>query len=286
MQHTQTLYPDADGVLTPHPLGLVECTNDEYHAGPGISKSHLDTIHGASPKHYWQRYLNPDRIREEKTPALLLGSAIHAVILQPDLFTAEYVPNPGIERRSNAGKAELASFISENAGKVILSDDDYQKCLAIRDVVHKHPVVSNLLRGGVSEQAVYAIDPETGELIKCQIDYMVGSLILDVKTTEDASPAGFGKSSANYRYPHQTAWYWDVLDAAFGEHPEYWAFLAIEKNPPYAMGLYYPDPQQIALARTANCRDFLRIVEHKRSGQWPDYATEALPLQLPGWWKP
>jgi hypothetical protein len=30
----------------------------------------------------------------------------------------------------------------------------------------------------------------------------------------------------------------------------------------------------------------MRIVEHRRSGQWPDYAAEALPLTLPAWWRP
>lgn len=286
MTQPQELYPDADGVLHPHPVGIVECTNDEYHAGPGVSKSHLDCINASSPKHYWQKYLNPDREPVEKTPALVMGSALHKIILEPDLFEGAFVPNPGIERRSNAGKAEWAAFVAENAGKAILSDEDYQKCLAIRDAVHLHPVIGPLMQGGVSEQSVYAIDSETGELVKCQIDKLLSNLIVDVKSTLDASPAGFGKSAANYRYPHQTAWYQDVMDEAFGEHPDYWAFLAIEKEPPFAMGLYYPDPDQVRMAREANRRDFLRIVEHKRSGHWPDYATEALPLAMPGWWKP
>lgn len=301
------LYPDADGVLHPHPLGLVECTNEQYHSGPGISKSHLDTIAGKSPRHYWHKYLNPNREPEEPTPAKVLGSAIHAIILEPDLFETGYVPNPGIERRSNAGKAEWAAFVAENTGKVILSEEDYQKCLHIRDAVHLHPVAAGLLTGGKAEQTFYAIDPETGELVKCRTDYLhdSGAMIVDVKTTEDASPAGFGRSSANYRYPMQTAWYHRVLDAAYGEHPPYWVFLAVEKDPPYAIGIYFIDqhtgtfwtdddgnerptnrPGVLQLAHEACSRDLTRIVQHKRSGQWPDYGIEALPLQLPTWWKP
>lgn len=280
------LIADADGVLTPHPLGLVELSNDEYHRGGGVSKSHLDCIAGASPRHYWWKYINPDREPQAPTPAMVLGSAIHSIILEPDLFTQEYVPNPGIERRSNAGKAEYAAFVAEHKGKIILEDEDYQTCLHVRDAVHLHPVAAGLLTGGKAEQSFYAIDNETGELIKCRTDYLAGDLIVDVKSTDDASPTGFGKSAANFRYPIQVAWYHDVLDAAFGEHPQHWVFLAVEKKPPYAIGIYFAERDQVARARVAARRDFMRIVECKRSGQWPDYGVEAMPLSLPAWWKP
>lgn len=287
-QPTQPLYPDADGVLHPHPLGLVECTNEQYHSGPGVSKSHLDLIANASPLHYWHKYLSPDREPNEPTPAMILGSAAHAIILEPDLFAAEYVPNPGIDRRSKAGKDEYAAFQAEHAGKIILSDEDYQTCLHIRDAVYRDPVARGLLTGGTAEQSFYGIDEETGELIKCRTDYRhnEGRYVVDVKTTEDASPAGFGKSSANFRYPHQVAWYDDVQDAALGHHPQYWVFLAVEKKPPYALGLYFPEPEQIAKAREANRRALRTIAECKRHNEWPGYSAEVKPLKLPGWWKP
>ncbi len=284
--HAQNLYPDADGVLVPHPLGLVEQDNDAYHSGLGISKSHLDTIAGASPRHYWHKYLNPDRERDAPTPAMVLGTAIHSAILEPDLFTSEYVADPGINRRTNAGKAEYEAFVAENAGKTVLDDDQMQACLAVRDAVHMHPVAGGLLTGGRAEQSFYAIDPETGELVKCRVDYLAGDLIVDVKSTEDASPTGFAKSCANFRYPHQVAWYRDVLDSAFGEHPQHWVFLAVEKKPPYAVGIYFPHSEDVRRAREACRRDLMRIIECKRSGQFPDYGIEALPLEMPGWWKP
>lgn len=286
MEHAQLLVPDADGVLTPHPLGLVEQSNDAYHGGPGISYSHLKLISGASPRHYWYKYLNPNREPEEQTPAKLLGSAIHSIILEPDLFTTQYVADPGINKRTNAGKEEWAQFVAENAGKGILTDDQMQTCLAVRDAVWSHPVAAGLLRQGSSEQSFYAIDSETGELIKCRTDHLDGDLIVDVKSTDDASPNGFGKSAANFGYPGQVAWYHDVFDAAFGEHPQHWVFMAVEKDPPYAIGLYFPDAADVARARMANRRDFMRIVEHKRADHWPDYAERALPLSLPMWWKP
>ena len=288
MTQPQFLTADEDGVLTPHPLGLVECSNDQYHSGPGISKSHLDKVAGKSLKHYWHAYINPERERSEPTPAMAMGTAIHAAILEPDTFASTIAVNPGIDRRSNAGKAEYAAFLAESKGKTIITDEQALACYSVRDAVHQHPLASGLLTGGKAEQSFYGIDAETGELIKCRTDYLPdnGSMIVDVKSTDDASPAGFGKSAANFRYPVQVAWYQRVMDAAFGEHPPHWVFLAFEKEPPYAIGVYFADPSDTARAALAAQRDFMRIVQAKRANVWPDYGTEALPLTLPTWWKP
>ena len=269
-------------------LGLVIETNDEYHQDSNsISKSHLDVIANGSPKHYWQKYLNPNRERQEPTPAMIMGTAVHTAVLEPDLFPSEVIESPEFDRRSKVGKAEYEAFQLEHKGRIVLAPEDYATCLAIRDAVHLHPVAGGLLQGGQAEQSFYADDPETGMKIKCRVDYLhnSGEMIIDLKTTDDASPAGFGKSAANFRYPIQTAWYNGVLDAAFGEHPQDWVFLAIEKRKPYAVGIYFMEPDIVARAEIAARRDFMRIVECKRSGEWPDYGIEPQPLVLPGWSK-
>lgn len=284
----QALYPDADGVLEPHAVGLVLESNEAYHAGPGVSKSHLDAINSGCPRHYWQRYLNPDREPEQTTPAKIMGSALHTAILEPDLFPSEVIASPGFDRRTKNGKAEYEAFVTQHAGKIILDPDDYATCLAMRDAVYNHPVAGGLMRQpGKSEQSFYAIDNETGELIKCRHDRLLdsGAMSIDLKTTEDASPNGFGKSSANYRYPVQTAWYNRVLDTCFGEHPAEWVFLAVEKSPPYVIGIYFVEPDLLARAEIAANRDFQRIIQHRRSGEWPDYGMQPMPLTLPAWAK-
>ena len=61
--------------------------------------------------HYYAKYLAPDRIRNEPTPAMIMGSAVHSAVLEPDLFPTEYVMGPqGLNMRTNAGKAEFAAF--------------------------------------------------------------------------------------------------------------------------------------------------------------------------------
>jgi exodeoxyribonuclease VIII len=268
-------------------LGLVEMTNDEYHAALGVSKSHLDFVADNGLRKYWFKYRAPldQRIVQKQTPAKILGNAIHCAVLQPDLLRSLYIADPGIDKRSNAGKAEWAGFCAEHAAKTILKDEDFQTVLAVRDAVQRHPVARGLLAGCRFEQPVFAIDPETGELVKCQVDALHegGNHIVDVKSTDDASPNGFGKSAFNYRYDWQPPFYQDVLDAAFGEHPPHWVFMAVEKEPPYEIGLYFIDPDQVERGRLQAREQFMRIVNASRVNEWPGFGDEVQPLSLPTW---
>jgi exodeoxyribonuclease VIII len=267
--------------------GLIEISNEDYHAGPGISKSHLDVIAGSSPLHYWYKYLNPKRVLDEPTDDMKLGTAIHSAILEPDLFTSNYVVSPAFNKRTKDGKAMFAQFCEENPGKQILLPDDYQTCLAIRDRVHTHPLVSGLMTGGKTEQSFYTTDPGTGELIKCRFDFLhdSGAYALDVKSARDASPTEFGRAVANFRYDIAVPWYFDILDLLYGEVPQHWMWICFEKTEPYAIGVYFAKSEDIARARETAHRDFMKIVSCKQANHWPDWSDEPLPLDMPTWVK-
>ncbi len=272
---------------TDHPLGFVDMTNEEYHASPGISKSHLDTIDEKSEKHYWHKYLNPLREKDEPTPAMKLGSAIHIAILEPHLIESHVVAGLDHDRRSNENKRAWAEFEELHKDKIIIPAAGYKRLLEMVDAVHSHPVASNLFVGGRSEQSVFAIDHDTGELIKCRYDYYHGGdrveHVIDLKKTTDASPIGFGKSCANYRYDVQGAWYYHVNGCAFGYMPEAWTFVAIEEDPPYAIGIYALDYETIKRAWNSAQRSLSRIIQARRANHFPDYGETPMALELPNW---
>lgn len=283
-----------------HPTGFISQTNPEYHSGPGASKSQLDLI-ARSPAHYWAAYRDPNRVKPEPTPALILGSAVHSAVLEPDLFGGEYTCAPedapkrptaaqvNAKRPSQETADAIAfwrDFEADNAGKTLLTRDQWTTALAMRDAVHRHPLARRLVVGGQAEQSVYATNAGTGALIKCRLDYFLpeAGMIVDLKTTEDASPAGFGRSAANFRYHVQCGWYQHVMAAAFGDAPPYWVFLAVEKSPPYAVGVYHVDAETAALGLRMAMRDLRTLVACEQADTWPDYGSESQPLQLPGWY--
>lgn len=262
--------------------GLVQMTNEEYHAAPGISKTHLDVISNKSPLHYRHYALHGSKT----APAKEFGSAAHCVILEPNEFEHRYAVAPDVDRRTKIGKETYAAFLAENIGKDLIDAGEYEKCLYMRDAIHSHPHASGLLTGGLQEQTYFASDPETGELIKCRFDYLIGGIsgiAVDLKSAVDASEAGFGKSATKFRYDLQPAWYFDVLLAEYGTRPEQFVWIAIEKEPPFAIGIYYATEEDIQAARVIARRDFMRILDHKRRDYWPDYGAEIKPLKLASW---
>jgi len=283
-------------------IGLFEdLSNEDYHSGPGISKSHLDVV-AKSPLHYWDKYVNDNREPEEPTDSMILGTATHTAILEPDLFPSLYVVVPGdapkrptsVQRKAKNPSAETLlaidwwdDFNQANAGKTILDAEDYKTCLAMRDAVHIHSSAGRLLQGGRSEQSFYCIEEETGELIKCRPDYLRGDGgMVDVKTTEDASPAGFAKSVVNYRYYVQAPWYTDIPLRLYGEIVPYFVFVAVEKKRPYAVATYFVENEQLDVGRERYMKDLRLIAECKQAGNWPGYSQEIEPLKLPRWFNP
>jgi exodeoxyribonuclease VIII len=267
------------------PLGLVEgLSNEAYHAAPGYSSSVVKASMEQSLLHYWHRYERPDREPEEPSEDLIFGTAVHAALLEPDVFERTYRKSLQFDRRTKIGKEGFAAFQAECAEKkqIALPPDSYDACQRIRDRILRHPVAAGMFTGGRAEQSFFAIDQTTGELRKCRPDYLSGWCI-DLKTTKDASKKAFGRDIGNFGYDLSAAWYLDVLNDVYGEEPEHFVWVAAEKEPPYAIGIYFAERHQIERARECIRRGFKRLVEAKRNNHWPDYGESAEPADIPPW---
>ena len=218
-----------------------------------------------------------------------VGTAIHTAVLEPETFLDRYVILPeGIDRRTKDGKAEYAILEgkAEAKGAQLLPYADFDKVMAIKSACHTHPMAKQLFRDGKAEMSVFWTDEETGVLCKCRPDWLLGGdnpAILDLKSTEDASPDGFTRSAYKYRYHVQAAWYLDGLEAALGVKPDVFMFLAVEKSAPYAPAFYYADDAMITAGR-AEYRRLLRLFAKCQSeNDWPGYPTKLQALTLPKW---
>lgn len=180
----------------------------------------------------------------------------------------------------------LASWTEKNLGRTILSDEQHAQLMAMRDAVMDHPMARALLtnRPGVAEHSVYWNDPITGELCRCRPDFWrEDDVIVDVKTTDDASPEGFAKSIANWRYDVQDPYYRDGIKLATGRTIKAFVFLAVEKKFPHAVGCYVLDQESIELGRAQYRADLNRFHECRVSATWPGYGDKIQTITLPAW---
>ena len=247
-------------------------SNADYHADPAISASHLHAV-AASPYHYWSRYINPDRPPSVQTAAMKLGSLTHCAVLEPDELANRY--GICLPRNTKAGKEMAAEM--EAAGIEAVTSTDMEQALAMAGSVRSHQAAAALLRDGKAEQSFWWDDTQTGLRCKCRPDWYNGTAIVDLKTTTDASPKGFAKSVAQWRYHIQQNHY---LAGTFAER---FVFIAVEKTYPYAVGVYELD-ETAALHGEAERRNNLQTIADCRAiAEWPGYGNTIQPLSLPNW---
>lgn len=180
----------------------------------------------------------------------------------------------------------LAEWTENNPGRIVLSPEVWDQLHAMRDAVHNHPAAHALLTSvtGEAEKSVYWIDPTTGVLCRCRPDWWRDDYVLvDVKTTDDASPEGFAKSMANWRYDVQAPYYMDGVKLATGRDVKAFVFIAVEKKPPYAVGVYVLDSASLELGRAQYQHDLRVYAECLANDNWPGYGDKIQTINMPAW---
>jgi hypothetical protein len=221
---------------------------------------------------------------------MAIGSAVHTHVLELDQWDARYVSAPdGIDRRTKAGKAEWEAFTTAATGRTVLPKADADLVMRMAHSVFSHPAAAMLLAlPGKAETTHMWTDAATGLQCKCRPDWLTddGRLLVDLKTTEDASARGFAKSIAQWRYHVQASWYLDGIEQATGTRPEQFLFLCVEKKAPYAVAVYAADAEMIAAGAQTAARDLDVLATCKAAGAWPGYSDQIEPISLPPWMRP
>jgi len=263
--------------------------NADYHRHFAVSKSGLDQI-AKSPLHYWARFLDPDRVWTEPTPAMRLGTALHTHVLELSKWDEQIAVAPvDVNRRTKEGREQWAAFETAAKRKTVITADDADLVMRMGRSVFGHPAAAMLLGlPGKAETTHMWTDAATGLQCKCRPDWLTddGLLMVDVKTTEDASPRGFSRSIAQWRYHVQAAWYLDGLEQATGTRPEQFIFICVEKKAPFACAVYAADAEMIAAGAQTAARDLEVLATCKAADAWPGYSDQIEPISLPAWMTP
>jgi exodeoxyribonuclease VIII len=185
-----------------------------------------------------------------------------------------------------------AEWLANNGQRIVLKPEEWDQLMSMRDAVMAHPIARALLTGrpGKAEQSVYWVDQATGVLCRCRPDFWRDdNLIVDLKTTEDASPEGFAKSIANWSYDTQDAFYTDGILAATGKPLRAFVFLAVEKSArvvegqPLGVAVYQLDEAGRELGRAKYREDLGVYAQCIKTGIWPCYGDKLQTISLPQW---
>ncbi len=202
-------------------------SNEQYHSGPGISKSGLDHIDHCPSSLPWSREAPVD---DEKLKAMDFGSALHCLLLEPHLFDLQFVVAPKLNLRTNAGKEEWENFQLEHDDKIIMTADEWRQLQIMQGSVMAHPTARWIFeQAGVNEASIYWTDEQTGELCRVRPDRILTDhhIIVDVKKVDGMDR--FEKHIEEFRYHVQDAMYSEGYHRHFGVEPTF-LFLAVSST--------------------------------------------------------
>lgn len=213
-------------------FGLPE---DDYHKDPALSSSGIRKLL-TSPLDFWVNSpLNPAFV-DEKTEAMIVGTAFHRRLLEPERFAQLYAVAParedypdavdgaedlrklcadlGVKKsgtiadmcerilEANPG-AELwpvikAGLLKQTAGKIVLRPSVQSDIERAARIVLMHQAAVRAMSGGYAEVSIFWIDPESGVRLKARLDYLKVKAIVDLKTFSNplGKPIGSAVASA------------------------------------------------------------------------------------------
>jgi len=262
-------------------------SNDDYHAiTEAIGSTGLRKL-ARSPSHFFGSVLDPDRPPQPKpSESMAAGTLCHCATLEPFALARRYAVKPdGQDGRTREGKAWLESV----CGRTVISAQQLATAHRQASSIRALPEVATLLSRGQPEVSAFWTDRQTGVLCKCRPDWVSPTadgkavVLLDVKTTQDASKAGFKRAIWNYRYDLQAAFYSSGYEAASGLLVMGFVFVAVEADWPHVAAPYMLD--DIGMTRAHNeIRALLDLyAECKRENAWPGYSNTIEPISLPAW---
>lgn len=226
-------------------------------------------------------------------------------------FEKLYTPIPdGISRASKDGKALIAEIEAQGKtavefskyhqaieiakplkGKELLKQEQLDKVNAAVSVARNVNVIDIMLSqpSAFAECSMFWIDAETGVECKIRPDFMIMpcemfpfGLIVDGKSTQDASPAGFPRQAWNWKMYLQAAFYSDGFMQIMGtDEPPPFLWLSQEMDAPYACAVYQASNEWLEYGRKEVRRLLNLYADCCRNKRWPAYPQLITELTVP-----
>lgn len=208
------------------------------------------------------------------SPAMRLGRHVHALVLDPENAPIVYEG----ERRGKAWQ----EFQAAHPGREIATSSEADRAEAIAGAVFSNGAASLLLgAAAVREQRIdwtYA-----GRAFHSTPDLITrDGLIVDLKTTTDASVRGFQRRAWNLAYHAQLACYREAVRST-GRETTGAVLIAVETSSPYAVTVHELSSRVLSEGDRLWRSWFERLRMCEIEDYWPGYADGSVAFDVPEW---
>ena len=258
---------------------------EDYLEASGVSSSRLGLFSKCPAKYYYLETKGKDP--DAPTPeALIVGSAFHCRVLEPEKFKERYCVAPECDRRTTRGKAEWDEVRAANPGKIILKNE---LGLEVEDmaksVLSNEAAVKFLVGNPFYERSLFWSDSKTKLLCKGRLDtyHETVQAIVDLKSTRDASPAEVARDIFVRGYYRQAAMYLRGAQT-LGIPARHFIFIFVEKEAPYLVTIARLRDEILDLGFEENDRLLRRYLTCFETNTWPGYSDGCvIDIGVPAW---
>lgn len=248
---------------------------DDYASISGLNYSGAKHLL-RSPAHY-QASLTEE---SKDSPALKFGRLVHTATLLPAEFRSKVAVTPeGIDRRTKSGKEAYETFISGLLPDTEVVDaDTHAHIVDVAESAKQALATLNIDSSKSMLERPFTAD-YNGVKIKGRPDMVTfingDKVVIDLKTTQDASQSSFSRDVYNLKYFMQAAWYLQLTGATR------FILLAVEKEPPFAWRTYELDAQAIEEGKRLMDEACSMYKQCLAFNNWPSYSKDLTSLSLP-----
>jgi hypothetical protein len=270
---------------------------DEYLATEAVSASGL-RVFARSPWHY------KNRLQITPTRPMLRGTLAHCALLEPDAMASRFAvlpedaPRRPTDAQWNAAKSSPTSQAAKDwwrewqaqaDGREIITADEWALCQAQLNAIKAVPELASLLASGRGEVSIFWIDPDTRLYCKARLDWLQvegkKARVLELKSTADESPSGFGRTAARMKYELQRAHYIDAIKYGARLQFDSWTFAAVTSAAPVLAVPYDLTDEMASQADDERSEHMQRLAWCMETGTWPAYGDGKQPLDFPAYAK-
>jgi len=259
---------------------FADMSNDVYHSQDALSRSDIMKFK-RSPRHFDRR----NDIQFKETDAMRMGSLVHTMVLEDEKINEEYFFCPKQNKRTKEGKAQHEKDIKEAGGRIIIHPDEAEQADRMAVSVMLDSVAPSLFANCHIEHSIFFEDEDSGLKLKSRPDaYKIINdsdvVVVDLKTTKDASPRKFRYSALDFGYFYQAA----MTKLAFeslGLNMQQFIIVAVESSAPFATATYVMGQDSINKAVSDLKEMFGQIAECTITNNWPGYGLDV--LEMPGY---
>lgn len=232
---------------------ICKMTDEQYFKCHELSNSGMGQLL-VSPFAYWSySHMNPEgqAWKEElDTPAKIFGRALHMAILEPDNFP-EYYRYSELNKNSKAFK-ELAA---ENPHVTWLTEKQVKEIDGMVKMLDSHQLqigdkaipTRTLFTGGQAEQGMFW--QKDGVDLRAKADFITTGMIVDYKTTQNASMHKWKQSLYNFGYHRQAAMYLDAAKEVMETEHNNFIYVVQEKTYPFDIAVYTISDEDIEVGK-------------------------------------